>query len=54
MPRHNQPADLVCAFKYLVDLGVAHVALNREILHVAGAAEDLRRIELSVGKITRA
>src|SRR3979490_2091163 len=47
-PQHvsgdDQALDLVGALEDLGDLGVAHEAIDREVAHVAGAAEDLHRV----------
>src|SRR4051812_32002748 len=40
-PADDHPLDLVGALEDLHDLGLAHVALDREVAGVAVAAEDL-------------
>ena len=42
--RDDEALDLVRALVDLRDLGVAHVLLDRVVLHVAVAAEDLHRV----------
>src|SRR6516225_427125 len=44
LPRHDHALDLVGALVDLGDLRVAHHALDREVVHVAVAAEQLYRV----------
>src|SRR5450759_1765125 len=43
-PCHHDALDLVCSLIYLGDLGVAHHPLDREVLDVPRASEELDRI----------